>query len=84
MSREYCYTILTKSIGDTVKLETADGAIYQGIVIKTDYNYLYLCPIENEEGHEKTVTNLTLSHTSKVEVVPLAAIVGLEFISIYW
>jgi|GEM_PF-1592952 len=87
MSRDYCYTLLTKSIGDTIKLETADGTIYQGVVIKIDYNYLYLCPTEEAGGHgseQNQTTNLSFSHLSQVVVLPLAAIFGLEFLSIYW
>jgi len=43
VSREDRYTLLTKSMGDTIKLETTDDAIYRGLIIKVDDNYLYLC-----------------------------------------
>ena len=80
MSRESCYALLSKAIGDNVKLETTDGAIYQGVVVQLDVNYLYLFAM-NEKTKQLSLSQIT---EDDLAVIPLASIVMLDFISLYW
>ncbi|GGH79180.1 small nuclear ribonucleoprotein (snRNP)-like protein [Pullulanibacillus pueri] len=79
MSREHCYKLLSQAIGEAVKLETSDGALYKGIVVQLDANYLYLYGIDENEKQQGMV-QIT---PDNVDVIPLASIVMLDILSIF-
>jgi hypothetical protein len=83
MSREYFYDICEKAIGEAVELETSDGALLQGVIVQLDGNYVYVTPLK-DLVKDWAVHAILNPSTEDVSVVPLASILSLSFISVYW
>ncbi|MGV3488966.1 MAG: hypothetical protein ACO1OC_10315 [Tuberibacillus sp.] len=83
MSREYFHDICEKAMGEAVELETSDGALLQGVIVRLDHNYVYVNPLKDlmKDWSLHAVLNPS---TDDVFVIPLASILSLSFISVYW
>jgi len=83
LSREYFYDICKKAMGEAVEIETSDGALLQGVIVLLDQNYLYVNPLKDLMKNLSLHVTLNPS-TEDVFVIPLASILSLSFISVYW
>jgi len=83
VSREYFHDICEKAMGEAVELETSDGAVLQGIIVELDHNYLYVNPLKDLIKEWSVHASLN-PDAEDVFVIPLASILSLSFISVYW
>lgn len=83
MSREYFYDICEKAIGEAVEIETSDGALLQGIIVRLDGNYVYVNPLK-DFVKDWSVHGILSPSVEELSVVPLASILSMSFISVHW
>lgn len=82
MSREHYYDLFVKAVGDTVEMETADGAVIQGVVASVDANYVYLHAFEDGLALIPDAPERATGKKAPT-AVPLASILSLAFITVY-
>lgn len=78
MSRESFYELCSKSVGESIEIETSDGTVFQGVIAGLDGNYLYLHSIK------QLFESTDMDMKDHLLVVPLASILSLSFITVYW
>ncbi|MFC7391513.1 hypothetical protein [Scopulibacillus cellulosilyticus] len=83
MSAEYYYNLCAQSVGETVEVETSDGAVERAMIADLDHNYLYINKFEVYDNEVKSMQNY-LFLKKEIFAIPLSSIMSLNFMPCLW
>ncbi|MBM7645346.1 hypothetical protein JOD45_001557 [Scopulibacillus daqui] len=83
MSAQYFYNLCAESVGETIEVETSDGAVERAMIADLDHNYLYINKFEVCDAEFSAMQNY-LFLKKEICAIPLAAIMSLNFMPSLW